>query len=86
MGVNETVTLNFYIFPNPTSNSLSIISEKTIKQIEVYNNLGQLVTGNIVVLNDENFEINVSKLVTGVYFLKIKTTDGEIGVERFIKE
>ncbi|PHR15155.1 MAG: hypothetical protein COA40_03235 [Aequorivita sp.] len=86
LGVNETVTLNFYIFPNPTSNSLSIISEKTIKQIEVYNNLGQLVTGNIVVLNDENFEINVSKLVTGVYFLKIKTTDGEIGVERFIKE
>jgi hypothetical protein len=40
---------------------------------------------NIEVLNDGNSDLNVSKLAPGVYFIKIKTNDGEIGVERFIK-
>lgn len=85
LGTNETATLNFSIYPNPSSSILNITVEKSIQQIEVYNNLGQLVTGNIEVLNDGNYEINVSKLAPGVYFIKIKTRDGEIGVERFIK-
>jgi|21_taG_2_1085346.scaffolds.fasta_scaffold00043_48 hypothetical protein len=85
LGVNETATLNFSFYPNPSSSILYITLGKPIKQIEVYNNLGQMVTKNIEVLNDGNSDLNVSKLAPGVYFIKIKTNDGEIGVERFIK-
>jgi hypothetical protein len=85
LGTNESATLNFSIYPNPTSNTLNITVEKTIQQIELYNNLGQLVTKNIEILNDGNSELDISKLATGVYFVKIKTDDGEIGIERFIK-
>lgn len=86
LGTNETATLNFSLYPNPTSNTLNIRIEKPIQQIEVYNKLGQLVTKNVVLLNDGGSELNVSKLATGVYFVKIKSADGEIGVERFIKK
>jgi hypothetical protein len=85
LGTNETATLNFSLYPNPSSSILNISLEKPIKQIEVYNNLGQMVTKNIEVLNDGNSDLNVSKLAPGVYFIKIKTNDGEIGVKRFIK-
>lgn len=85
LGVNETATLNFSIYPNPASNTLNITLEKTIQQVEVFNNLGQLVTKNVEALNEGSSELNVSKLEAGVYFIKLKTTDGEIGVRKFIK-
>ncbi|SRX73419.1 T9SS type A sorting domain-containing protein [Aequorivita antarctica] len=85
LGTNEAATLNFSIYPNPSSNTLNINCIKTIQKVEIYNNLGQLITRNINVLNDSNSELNVSKLEAGVYFIKIISADGEIGVRRFIK-
>lgn len=85
MGVNETSTLIFSIYPNPSSEILNIVFEKSIQEIDVYNNLGQLVTTNVEVLGERNSVINVSKLSVGVYFVKIKASNGEVGVKRFIK-
>ncbi len=84
LGVNESATLNFSIYPNPSQNILNITIQKTIEKVEVYNSLGQLVK-NVGTLDGENNSINITKLATGTYFVKIKTTDGEIGVRRFLK-
>ena len=86
MGVGEIETLNFSIYPNPGLNILNINSEKSIQKIEIYNSLGQLVTKNVEILGSENSELNISKLATGIYFIKLRTFDGEIGVEKFIKK
>lgn len=85
LGTNETASLNFSLYPNPSSSTLNITLEKPIRQIEVFNNLGQLATKNVKILNERNSQINISKLAAGVYFIKLKTNDGEIGVQKFIK-
>ncbi|QSB25181.1 T9SS type A sorting domain-containing protein [Flavobacterium sp. CLA17] len=75
----------FNIYPNPVKDVLNIISIKndpTIKSIAVYDVLGQLV---IAVPNAVDVStIDVSKLRTGNYFLKVKTDKGTSS-SKFIK-
>ncbi|MEO6177240.1 MAG: leucine-rich repeat domain-containing protein [Flavobacterium circumlabens] len=74
----------FTIYPNPAQNvlNISIKNDIIIKSLAIYDILGQLV---IAVPNAENVStIDVSKLRTGNYILKIKTDNGTSGV-KFIK-
>ncbi|TDO82935.1 putative repeat protein (TIGR01451 family)/predicted secreted protein (Por secretion system target) [Flavobacterium chryseum] len=74
----------FTIYPNPVQNvlNISIKNDITIKSIAIYDVLGQLV---IVVPNSENvYQVDVSKLKTGNYFIKIKSNKGTSS-SKFIK-
>lgn len=71
---------NIAIFPNPVKNILNIASEKEIISLEVYDNLGRLIT---TATNQKS--IKVEDFSKGVYYLKIKTKDA-IYYEKFIKE
>ena len=84
LGLNETLTLDFSIHPNPSSNYLNITLQKEIAQIAVYNNVGQLVMEPNNFIND-NPTINTSTLPTGIYFIKIKTEGGSVGIRKFLK-
>ena len=71
---NETSTVN--IFPNPVENFLNIKSNSTIHSIKIYDVLGKEI--NIVLVNktDTSNTIDVSKLNSGTYFLRIYTYTG----------
>lgn len=53
--------LNFY--PNPTSETINI--NQPLKNLKVYNNLGQMVLN----INEPNQIINISQLPKGLYFI-----------------
>ncbi len=86
MGVGENATLNFSVYPNPSSDFIYISVEKQLERIEIYNNLGQLVLKYSLPINDNNPKIEVKNLTSGLYFIKIRTEDGEVGVRRFLKK
>lgn len=70
-----TVTL----FPNPTSNTLFIKSDKPIKQLTVHSISGK------VILNQYNANsLDIRELKPGVYILTIKTEKGK-SIKKFIK-
>lgn len=74
----------FNVYPNPVKDRLNISLQNNveIKSIEIYDVLGQLI---IVVPNALNVSnIDVSKLETGNYFLKIKSDRG-VSSTKFIK-
>mgnify|MGYP003644531782 CR=1 FL=1 len=74
----------FSVYPNPVIDILNISSKKTIEvqSIGVYDVLGQLI---IVVPNANAVtKIDVSKLATGTYFLKMNTDKGSSNM-KFIK-
>ncbi|MDR6763546.1 Leucine-rich repeat (LRR) protein [Flavobacterium sp. 2755] len=74
----------FNIYPNPVKDILNISLQNNIeiKSIEIYDVLGQLV---IAVPNIQNVSnIDVSKLQSGNYILKIKTAKGTSS-SKFIK-
>lgn len=77
---NHSIT----IFPNPVQEYLNFKPNQDldILSISIYNNLGQLVRTNQLTAN--TFNIEVSELKTGIYFIQIKTNVGSI-VSKFLK-
>ena len=82
----DTIGDNFTIFPNPASTNLNIrlqaVEENTT--LEVYNAIGQVVIP-AQKINTTSFELNVSSLTKGVYFLKI-SNDNKMNSVKFAIE
>jgi len=81
LGINEQVNnINLSIYPNPTSDNLTIDTEDNIESIIIVDIMGKQVKTFIPTANT----IDVSSLVKGIYFLQIPTANG-IFNNRFIK-
>jgi len=71
LGLNTMeVSSTLNIYPNPTSDNISISTALTIDKIEIYNILGKLQKVKI-----ENKNIFLSNSATGIYFIKIYSGD-----------
>jgi len=58
------------IYPNPAENVINISNPSQIKNVTIYNYVGQTVyKGNSIRINTSNFD-------AGVYIIRIETTDG----------
>ena len=68
-------------YPNPAQNMLHI--EGTgLTEVEVFNIMGQ----SILNINDNIETVDISHLKNGIYFIRIKTTEGEKTVKMVIKK
>ncbi|MBL7909868.1 MAG: T9SS type A sorting domain-containing protein [Bacteroidia bacterium] len=77
---NETIS----IYPNPTSNNITISGVQNVTKIELINSIGQIVfTENSV--NATNSVIDLNQLPTGIYFVQLQTEQGSI-TKKIIKE
>jgi len=65
------------IYPNPVSNIIHIKSEKLIKNITIYNSLGQTVK-KMAMVNKNVKDIDVSDLTKGTYFINVKISNNFI--------
>ncbi len=76
---------NFKIYPNPSGGLLNFEMTATTKisSVEVYNNLGVLVYKESEI---ENSTIDLTKLETGIYFLKITDYNKNSVATRFLKQ
>ena len=77
------------LFPNPATEEVTLsfdLTQNSDITIEVVSTTGQvlLVMNDVDVLNT-NYVLNVSEWSTGVYFVKVKTTDGMNSI-RFVKK
>ena len=81
LSIAENNTLEtFMLYPNPTNGLLNISMKEQLENVEVYSILGRKV------LEGTESVINTSNLSNGMYLLKVYTTNGKIGVKRFIKQ
>ncbi len=81
LSTSDLVTKNnIAIFPNPVKSILNVASETEVLALEVYDNLGRLITK---VSNQQS--VKVEDFPKGVYYLKIRTKD-KAYYEKFIKE
>ncbi|MET0759691.1 MAG: T9SS type A sorting domain-containing protein [Flavobacterium sp.] len=70
-------------YPNPVTDILNIVCNEKIKTVTVYNTLGQEVYKQNS--KDFNFQMQLSSLVTGSYFVKIKS-DNKQNIFKIIKK
>jgi len=73
------------VYPNPTQNLVTIVSPKTmLTSATVYDIRGRKVS-EVDFRNKSNYQIDMSKLETALYFVEI-TTDKGIVTKRILKE
>lgn len=83
LGQEVESSIKVDVYPNPAKDVLNISSSNTIKDIEIYNIIGQkLIEKNIQSLNSS---IDISKLDKGNYIIKLNTEKGRMN-KKFIIE
>lgn len=83
-GIHETVMglQQLFVYPNPATTELNVSTSENslIEQLSVFD-----VNGKQVLTTNSTESISVSRLTTGIYFIKVKTDKGEFS-RKFIKE
>jgi len=81
LDISNNKLIKFSIYPNPVNSHLTIVSSTMIKNIEIYNGIGQILTRN-----EEKNYIDVSNLSKGVYFIKITDYLNNTVTQKIIKQ
>ncbi|MFT5999451.1 MAG: hypothetical protein ACI81P_001909 [Neolewinella sp.] len=71
------------VFPNPVAEKLRItgIEASAVRLVEIYATSGQTVLKQ----NGQTNEIDVRSLPTGMYYLRIRLSNGTVGLRQFVK-
>jgi hypothetical protein len=69
------------LYPNPTSNLFSIETNQPIVEVSIYDVQGKKVK----TFNQTNTSYNTEGLTSGIYFVNVKTSKGEV-TKKLIKE
>jgi hypothetical protein len=80
-GINDVPSnYSVSVYPNPANDMVNIASDYSMKSVTLVNYVGQTVYTQPVTGN--SYQINVSNYVTGMYFVRIETTDGSVITKR----
>jgi hypothetical protein len=87
LGVSENNSSTYSIHPNPAKNELFITAQNTAGnlKVKIFNIEGKVLSTQNVTLQDQK-AIDVSQLVSGIYFLNIEDENGNTAVKKFLKE
>ena len=78
----EEMTTSLSVYPNPVNDRLYIETETEVEEVIVYDVYGRQQS---TVNGQQTLSIDVANLNSGIYFVKVVTTEGEV-VKRFIKK
>lgn len=81
----ENKELIVEIYPNPTTEKLTIQSSESIHSVQVSNLLGEIILNKNYVSGENEFEINTDVIPSGIYFIRVRMSDGW-GVSKFVKQ
>ena len=84
LGIDE-LSSSINIYPNPVDNELFLATEVRVEEIAIYDVYGRKTTVYGLQTTDFVHSIDVADLEAGVYFVNIKTENGNI-VKRFVKK
>ena len=86
-GINDKVDYKLEIYPNPTTDRITIKTDKMFNTVSIYSLLGkqlELVTSQSGKLHQQT--IDLSNYPIGVYLIEVVFEDGGVVTERIIKQ
>lgn len=78
--INEIEQMSFELYPNPTSNFLTIVANKIPSRISVINSFGKCEIS--IEPNSHLTIFDISNLVNGIYLVKIGNKTDKLIVQR----
>ena len=82
-GIDELKS-SFSIYPNPSNGIITIQATNSIKTVNIYNMIGNLVMVKNIANNQTT--LNIENLTNGVYFMELNLNNGSILNSKFIKK
>ena len=82
VGIDQAQATNVSLYPNPTVGQLNIESAEAIREVAIFNTLGQQVVTNYNLGNKSL--MNLSNLSKGTYSMRITLQNGETVVRKFV--
>ncbi|MBO4731035.1 MAG: T9SS type A sorting domain-containing protein, partial [Bacteroidaceae bacterium] len=82
VGIDDVQGTEVSLYPNPTVGQLNIESAETIREVTIYNALGQQVLNNYISANKS--QMNLSSLSKGNYTMRVTLQNGETIVRKFV--
>lgn len=80
LGTGDFSKNNLKIYPNPTTDFITVQTESAIRNIQVFNQLGQLIT------TQKESTINLSNTATGIYLVQVTLEDDTTITQKIIKK
>ena len=80
VGLEENNALDVELYPNPVNNVLTVKGDNIVK-VAIFNALGQ----EVVAVENRN-EIDVTSLNNGLYFVRVTDVNGNVSVNKIVKE
>jgi len=77
-GLNELNALSFELYPNPASGLVRLSGIEGIVDVEVYNQFGQRI------LSTSSSELDISSVNSGLYFVSVRNSEGQRGMQTLI--
>lgn len=83
--IDKSNLYSFSIFPNPMTTEITVkLSNESIKEIKVYNILGEQLN-SFTDLNTQEFLINTSSYLNGIYYIKVKLNNDLVLIKKVVK-
>lgn len=83
-GIDENILQNtIFIYPNPANDILNVKTTQRFEKVEITSLLGQLIYSQAI--TEDNFQINIADLTSGVYFIRLTGDNGMI-TKKFVKK
>jgi len=80
LGMGEVVSDNsITLYPNPTSGIVNIATEEVVKEINIYNMIGQQIW------KGKEKQLDLSSIEQGVYLIHIQFENGKTAIQKVIK-
>lgn len=79
--INDESIGNFFVFPNPTNNTITVKSDKIIQEMQVID-----ITGKSVLATTNTNTADLSGLASGIYYLAMQYDNGMIGHLKILKQ
>lgn len=80
MGIGEVIQNDFVLYPNPTSDVVTFQSNSTIKEVTVFNMVGQQVW------RGTTSRIDLTAVENGIYIVSIQDENNKIHTQKIIKK
>lgn len=84
LGINNPIVdASVLLYPNPVKDVVNIRSVSQMQSVQLFDVQGRLL--QTTVINNNEYQLNLTERITGVYFVKI-TTDSGAKIEKIVKE
>ncbi|WP_101471250.1 FG-GAP-like repeat-containing protein [Flavobacterium lindanitolerans] len=71
---------DFKLYPNPTEGLINILTREAIRNISLYNHLGQLIA------TQKQSQFNLENLANGIYMVRVDFENGQTANKKIIKK